>query len=100
MVTSVVHTSMLGIKDCLEVKNNISAIIKTGHQIYLGVDGNMKEPKIVSNETVSVNKLGNFPKNSRILKFFVISNENKKCFELMNGPKDKCPSGDPFPLAN
>lgn len=75
-------------KMCLKWKSGVQKILDTGKLITLSGFGNMKEPRVITEEfSYTFGKHGTFPSNERSMAFFSIRNDSDHCFSV---DPDRC----------
>lgn len=88
-VTSVIQTNALDKESCEERFFKVGKIIKNGKRVNIFGYGNLKEPRVLSDDKVQIGGR-EFPLNGRVLQFIYITNENGECFNGYQTPKKPC----------
>lgn len=99
-VLTLIQEPVIGRKDCFERLDDISKILRTGKNIYIGAHGTLDEPRVIGKRIYSsFPKKGSFHENGRGLQFSVIKNENERCYSASNGTDEPC-MPEEFPIKN
>lgn len=98
-VLTVAQFNILAKEECFDGLRKIGKILKTGKFIYVGGMGNMTESNKRNNQKYTFSRLGTFQNNGKTIKFMVIANEHRLCYDAQDGDKGICPR-EPFSLRN
>lgn len=99
-VTTFIHPSLLGEKDCSRFVKTIQEIMSKGAKVYIaGSTGNFDAPRIKEKDPYTFPRKGTFYSNGRNGQLRFIANETKECFSPLYNKTDTDPCPDwPFPI--
>lgn len=97
-VLTLIQEPVIGRKDCFGRLEDISKILHSGRNIYIGAHGTLDHPRVIGKQIYSsFPKKGNYRDNGRGLQLSVIQNENGRCYSAANGTDEPC-MPEEFPI--